>query len=148
MGRFSSSPQLIIQPFLMEFAKTKLKNQKSYLNLEDVYPFSAILRIRNVHFFLLLEQATEISEGEKESGIENLFHSNYRGPDVNKKAPLQLQSPQLRFRFRFLILQSRGRFTPKLPSKNTSRWGEKMEKGKQKKQKKSMEPKHRLPRGK
>ena len=54
---------------------------------------------------------------------------------MNKKAPLQLQSPQLRFRFRFLILQSRGRFTPKLPSKNTSRWGEKMEKGKQKKQK-------------
>ena len=77
---------LIIQPFLVAFAKTKLKNQKSYLNLEDVYPFSAILRIRNVHFFLLLEQATEISEGEKENGIENLFYSNYRGPDMNKKA--------------------------------------------------------------
>jgi len=51
-------------------------------------------------------------------------------------------------RFRFLILQSRGRFTPqKFPSKNTSRRGEKMEKGKKKK-KKSKEPKHRLPRGK
>jgi len=66
---------------------------------------------------------------------------------MNKKASLRLQSPRMRFRFRSLILQSRGRFTPqKFPSKNTSRRGEKMEKGKKKK--KSKEPKHRLPRGK
>ena len=59
---------------------------------------------------------------------------------MNKKASLRLQSPRMRFRFRSLILQSRGRFTPKLPSKNTSRRGEKMEKGKQKKQKKRRNP--------